>query len=203
MSTTRKLALATGALLLAGGACVVPDTPPVNSGYGYGYETRYSATATVGVGQPASHTVRSPPPEPLYERMSAPPASGLVWIDGSWHWNGFEWVWLGGRWERAQSAQLVYVQPIYDYAGGRYVYTPGHWTPRDRIPPDWRIHDRRDGRPALVEPPIYDALRPIPSPRLPGQGPAGQPPPPTSTPATTPTPDVREPARPALRPPAT
>jgi YXWGXW repeat-containing protein len=158
---TRWLRWIVGAgLALAASACVVRDTRPVNPGYGYGYGAG-PATAGVTVGQPAAATVGSLPPEPLYEQMTGSPGYGYVWIDGSWHWNGYEWVWVGGRWVREQGAQYVYVQPNYDYANGAYVYTPGYWASRDRVPRGWAIRDHRDGRPAVVAPPPA-AVRPLP-----------------------------------------
>ena len=78
---------------------------------------------------------------------------GYVWIDGYWHWNGYEWVWVGGRWEREQSENYVYIQPYYDYSGGRHVYTPGYWSTRDRAPTGWTYRERRDGRPRGYVPP--------------------------------------------------
>jgi hypothetical protein len=41
------------------------------------------------------------PSAPLPEIKSLPPAPGMVWVAGSWHWNDHDWVWLPGRWEMA------------------------------------------------------------------------------------------------------
>jgi hypothetical protein len=41
------------------------------------------------------------PPAPLSEIRSDPPAPGMVWVPGSWHWNVDDYVWLPGRWESA------------------------------------------------------------------------------------------------------
>src|SRR5688572_5267684 len=145
-------------LLLAAQACVVRDTTPATIGYGYGYgyaygyETGY-ASGGVTVGEPSPYAVSSMPPEPLYEQMTASPGYGHVWIDGYWHWNSYEWVWVGGRWVREQGAEYVYVQPYYDYTEGAYVYMPGYWASRDRVPRGWKVRDHRDGRPTVVAPP--------------------------------------------------
>ena len=133
-------------------ACVVHDTPSVNPGYGDGYGTR--GQASVSVGEPTPAYVSGMPPEPLYEQMSeAPGGSGSVWIDGYWHWNGFEWVWVQGRWEQEQPG-YVYVEPNYDYNGDQYVYTPGYWSQPQRAPRGWNVRDHRDGRPTIVAPPV-------------------------------------------------
>lgn len=39
------------------------------------------------------------PPAPLPEFRSDPPAPGMVWTAGAWHWNGADYVWVPGRWE--------------------------------------------------------------------------------------------------------
>lgn len=144
-------------------ACVVHDTAPVNPGYGYGDGYGYGpqrfgpaagdASGGVSVGEPTPYTVSGMPPEPLYEQISTSPGDGFVWIDGYWHWNGYEWVWVNGRWERDQ-AGYVYVEPNYDYVGDQYVYTPGYWSQPQRVPRGWHVRDHRDGRPAIVAPPV-------------------------------------------------
>jgi len=73
-----------------------------------------------------------------------------VWLDGYWHWNGYEWAWVNGRWERQQEG-LVYVQPFYDNSA--HVYTPGYWSRPDRVPTGWNRRPMRDGRPTIVAPP--------------------------------------------------
>src|ERR1041384_5081964 len=114
-------------LCLGLAACVVRDTQPVNPGYGYyggtygngyGDSTRGSASASVWVGEPAPYTVSGMPPEPLYQQMTTSPGDGFVWIDGYWHWSGFEWVWINGRWGRHQ-AGYVYVEPRYTRTEGQ------------------------------------------------------------------------------------
>jgi hypothetical protein len=39
------------------------------------------------------------PPAPLPEITSGPPAPGMVWVPGAWHWDGARYVWIPGRWE--------------------------------------------------------------------------------------------------------
>ncbi|HEX8108657.1 MAG TPA: hypothetical protein VF516_13075, partial [Kofleriaceae bacterium] len=154
------------ALILGVTACVVHDTPPVNPGYGYygpqsygpppgGYGPGYGSEDAAGngaVGEPTPYSVDSMPPEPLYEQMTPSPGESFVWIDGYWHWNGYEWVWVNGRWEHDQ-AGYVYVEPNYDYVGDQFIYTPGYWAPPTRIPRGWHVRDHRNGRPAIVSPP--------------------------------------------------
>jgi hypothetical protein len=119
----------------------------VNLGYGY-----VSASANLSVGEPSPYEVSGMPPEPLYEQMTPSPGEGFVWIDGYWHWNGYEWVWVSGRWEQQQDG-YVYVQPFYDYVDGSYIYTPGYWSQPGRAPHGWITHGGRDGRPVVASPP--------------------------------------------------
>ncbi len=42
-------------------------------------------------------------PEPLYEPVSQPPAPGMLWVAGCWHWDGRDYVWLPGHWESPPS----------------------------------------------------------------------------------------------------
>jgi hypothetical protein len=172
------------ALGLAAGlaGCVVHDTPTVNPGYGdgYGNYTRNPPGAST-VGEPSPAYVSGMPPEPLYEQMTDAPSDGSVWIDGYWHWNGYEWVWVQGRWEREQQG-YVYVEPNYDYVGDQYVYTPGYWSQPERAPRGWNVRDHRDGRPTIIAPPVHSGgyRRPVavgtrhqvrpPSPGSPGRG---------------------------------
>lgn len=153
MHSTSAMFVAVIGLSLAAvlGACAVREAPMVNT-----------ASGNVSVGEPAASYVAMPPPEPLYEQMSPSPGEGAVWIDGSWHWNGHEWLWLAGRWEREQ-AGYVYVEPRYSYARDQFVYTPGYWALPDRVPRDWNVREHRDGRPTRVAPPPA-SFQPTPAP---------------------------------------
>src|ERR1043165_5471667 len=144
-SDSRRFAARIGgfALLLGLQACVVHDTPPVNpgyGGYGYGPPPPQQDYANTSVGDPPPYPVSSMPPEPLYEQMTPSPSDGSVWIDGYWHWNGYEGVWVNGRWER-EHLGYVYVEPYYDYSGEQFIYTPGYWTRPERIPHGWNVRD--------------------------------------------------------------
>lgn len=96
--------------------------------------------------------VPTTPPDPLYEQMTPSPGYLYVWIDGFWHWNGYEWVWVSGRWESRKVGQ-VYMQPRYEPSAQGFLYTPGHWALRDRIPSEAIVREDGDGRPAMVAAP--------------------------------------------------
>ncbi len=52
------------------------------------------------VAQPASALVHvhTPPPPARVETVPAKPASGAVWLDGEWAWQGRKWAWRRGQW---------------------------------------------------------------------------------------------------------
>lgn len=39
------------------------------------------------------------PPAPFQEAVSSPPAPGMVWVAGCWHWDGSGYTWLPGHWD--------------------------------------------------------------------------------------------------------
>ncbi len=130
-------------LALLAGACVVREARPAK-------HYRASAQGTVHVGSvPQSYTVSDYPPEPLYESMTVSPGYGYVWLDGYWHWNGYEWEWIGGRWVEDRPG-YIWVQPYYGYTYGSYSYQAGYWCPRNRLPRGVRIRDHRRGRPSVA-----------------------------------------------------
>ena len=40
-----------------------------------------------------------PAPAPFEESVSSPPAPGMLWTPGCWHWDGSGYVWLPGHWD--------------------------------------------------------------------------------------------------------
>ncbi|MBL9012695.1 MAG: hypothetical protein JNL83_00870 [Myxococcales bacterium] len=50
------------------------------------------------------------------------PVPGYIWVQGNWSWNGYEWVWLSGRYEIDQSYNDGYYDDTY-YQGS--TYSPG------------------------------------------------------------------------------
>src|SRR6187401_350686 len=78
-----------GALLASG--CVVRA----------GGQATVRTRAVVEVDAPAAEIeVRQYPPEPQYEEVSVSPGVGFVWTPGYWNWDGYNWVWARGRWDR-------------------------------------------------------------------------------------------------------
>ena len=84
------------------------------------------------VREPAGVVVatQAPPPVRVEVVPEAPRSREFVeWEPGHWHWNGHEYVWIGGHYVDRPHREAVYV--------------PGHWDERPNgtwawIPPHWR-----------------------------------------------------------------
>src|SRR5687767_4862443 len=128
---------------LGASACVVRET---RSHYTTGGSGVY-ASGHVAVGNPGYVYVQTLPPDPLYEDIPSAPSYGYVWIDGYWHWNGYEWIWMSGHWESPRDG-YVYIQPYYDYSDNYYVYNPGYWCHTSQVPGTVVVREHGNGRPA-------------------------------------------------------
>jgi hypothetical protein len=82
--------------------------------------------------EPEPVEVDSYPPEPLDEPIPARPATGYVWLDGYWHWDGYQWLWIPGRWTYERHG-YVYVEPHYAFRGDQYMYVHSYWCPRPLV----------------------------------------------------------------------
>ncbi len=76
------------------------------------------------VSTPAYVEVQSDPPPPRYVTYDERP--GYIYIDGRWNWNGGQWVWQEGRYER-QRVGYGYSQGYWDTRGSGHVWVEGRW----------------------------------------------------------------------------
>ena len=67
-----------------------------------------------------------PVPPPRYEMMP-PPRAGYFWEPGHWHWNGYRYVWIGGRWMGGPPRHGIYIPGHWRWNGYRYIWIPAHW----------------------------------------------------------------------------
>ena len=97
----------------------------------------------------AAVVVDSPPPPPRRTRVEVRP--GFVWVEGTWAYQGNQWVWRDGYWER-ERAGYVYVQGRWSKRGGRWHWVEPRWD-RGHARGQIRVrHDqRRPRRPAVRE----------------------------------------------------
>ena len=66
-----------------------------------------------------------PPPVVRYEPLP-PPRPAHVWVHGYWAWDGNDYRWLPGRWERARVG-YVYVQPEWIQSPEGCQFRQGGW----------------------------------------------------------------------------
>ncbi len=95
------------------------------------------------------------PPRPRHEHRSTRPDRDSVWVAGYWDWQGSQWGWLPGRWDRPEDRSSRWVTPRYQREQGAYRYEPGHWSNQHVVEGDdyrkWKeghgkqSHDRRKG----------------------------------------------------------
>jgi hypothetical protein len=108
-----RSALLIAALLTMSAACTVTATAP-----------------KVVVTPEVELVVARPPPPVRVEVIPAPPGAHpelMVWQPGHWHWDGHEYVWRGGHYEKRPSATAYWVQPEWVSRNGSWVFKPGHW----------------------------------------------------------------------------
>ena len=65
-----------------------------------------------------------PPPR---EEVVPPPRSGYYWEPGHWHWNGYRYVWIGGRYIGGPPRPGQYIPGHWQWNGRRYIWLPAHW----------------------------------------------------------------------------
>ncbi len=66
-----------------------------------------------------------PPPPPAVVVVPAP-APGYVWAPGYWGWNGYQYVWVEGRW-LAPRPGFVWVPDRWERRGPNWHHVHGHW----------------------------------------------------------------------------
>src|SRR5438105_5059333 len=88
------------------------------------------------------------PPPLRYERVSSRPYRDAVWVPGSWDWQGDQWVWVSGRWDRPEQRGARWVNARYQRDGDGWRYEPAHWSTQRVVEGDdyrrWRDEHRRD-----------------------------------------------------------
>jgi WXXGXW repeat (2 copies) len=65
------------------------------------------------------------PPPPQVEVVPAARV-GYVWAPGYWRWNGYRYVWVGGRYIHARRG-YHYASPVWVQVNGRWHYQEGGW----------------------------------------------------------------------------
>lgn len=68
-----------------------------------------------------------PPPAPMAETPTASPGPGFAWVAGFWNWNGTQYAWTSGHWERPPQPAQSWEAPRWEREGGRYRFRQGRW----------------------------------------------------------------------------
>jgi hypothetical protein len=68
-----------------------------------------------------------PMPPPRYEPVPPPPGAAYVWVPGHWRWNGYRYIWVGGRYVVRQTGWHRWVDGRWVIINGRWTWIPAHW----------------------------------------------------------------------------
>lgn len=85
------------------------------------------STVATAVGQP--RPPYPPVPPPRYEAVPPPPGARYAWVPGHWQWNGYRYVWIGGRYDIRQPGWGHYAPGrwVWSAREGRWVWSPANW----------------------------------------------------------------------------
>ncbi|MBO6934360.1 MAG: hypothetical protein JJ863_05280 [Deltaproteobacteria bacterium] len=127
------------------------------------------ASGSVRVTTPTYVTVADAPPPLKPAVQTRPAASGSVWIEGHWSWNG-GWVWADGHWDTPPQPGYVWEPPVcVAVADGGYQFHRGYWRPQNQEPPaiyrtdgTIRVHVRPADEPARANRVVVTAREPAP-----------------------------------------
>lgn len=75
----------------------------------------------------AQVVIRIGPPAPIIERPGPPPERGFVWIAGYHRWDGAQYVWVPGHYERPPHPGAHWVAHRWVHRHGEWVLVEGHW----------------------------------------------------------------------------
>jgi hypothetical protein len=87
------------------------------------YRSEAEATTTYVVQQPPP----PPPPPQVIVVREPPPAPDVIYVEGYQAYNGREYVWVPGRYERPPPRARQYVPPHWERRQRDSVYVEGYW----------------------------------------------------------------------------
>jgi hypothetical protein len=75
----------------------------------------------------AQVAIRVGPPARVYENPGPPPQEGYVWQPGYHRYEGGQYVWTAGHYERPPHEHAVWVAHRWRHQHGQWVMVEGHW----------------------------------------------------------------------------
>lgn len=69
----------------------------------------------------------APIPSPRNEYVPPPPGPRMIWESGHWHWDGYQYVWIGGRYVPGRPHYREYMPGRWVMGGAGWVWVPAHW----------------------------------------------------------------------------
>jgi hypothetical protein len=67
------------------------------------------------------------PPPARAEVRGVAPTPELVWVPGSWDWNGHEYVWVSGNWVESPAREAAWVPGHWERTAGGWRWVSGYW----------------------------------------------------------------------------
>ncbi len=84
-------------------------------------------TAAYADDESAYEAEAPPPPAPEVEVVPASPGAEWVWVGGYHRWNGRQYVWVRGRYERRPHMRAVWRPAHWEVRGRMHVWVEGRW----------------------------------------------------------------------------
>jgi hypothetical protein len=103
------------AILLLATLCIAPATGC------------YVEAHPVAGDEPVYEGEPPPPPAAEVEVVPAAPGPEFVWVGGYHRWNGRQYVWVRGRYERRPHARAHWVPAHWVARGRGHVWVEGRW----------------------------------------------------------------------------
>jgi len=71
--------------------------------------------------------VRVGPPAPIVETRIGAPGPGYMWLPGFYRWEGRNYVWVPGRWDRPPRARATWVPAHWARDRRGWYFVEGRW----------------------------------------------------------------------------
>lgn len=76
---------------------------------------------------PDVYYVATAPPAPEVEVVGVAPGPDFIWVRGYHTWNGRNYVWHHGEWQRRPHTGATWVDGRWRHHSRGWYWTPGHW----------------------------------------------------------------------------